>query len=371
MKSINKLHVLFLFLQLGLISCGQNVLAFTNQWIAKVLEENPSISICSEEYLEYDYSTLLLNNETHYLGYIGDDYERMCIDIVNVEKLNAYQYYIEGVSTVKTNICSFSGWIKIKDIREFKNLHWGVDDFMQEKVYKEGIIIAEYELKEDSLQKGSGFFRGVLISRWCLDHERNINYDDIQIDSDNYSNNQFDGTWTSYITGKEKKCAWGHYRIPNSNDLDIGAGEFSVNPKYQDKGWLTTNCNNKSESNILEGIWAVSCENSVAFEIKDSEIILPVMSNQIYIKAKIKEVKTKCYHIYLIEPDDLGPGGIQLDWDNFSTEKPVAEMKLETDKKIIFNWFGFYHKMENKMIFPECEFNLDTNSNPSLLNKCD
>jgi hypothetical protein len=32
-------------------------------------------------------------------------------------------------------------------------------------------------------------------------------------------------------------CNWGDYRIPDSGDLDNGAAEFCVNPKYQKNGW--------------------------------------------------------------------------------------------------------------------------------------
>ena len=38
-------------------------------------------------------------------------------------------------------------------------------------------------------------------------------------------------------TGKSKICNWGDYRIPLCNDLDIGTGEFSPNPKYLKNGW--------------------------------------------------------------------------------------------------------------------------------------
>ena len=34
-------------------------------------------------------------------------------------------------------------------------------------------------------------------------------------------------------------CNWGDYRIPDSEGLDIGAGEFSPNPAFFDKGWKT------------------------------------------------------------------------------------------------------------------------------------
>ncbi|WP_148807340.1 hypothetical protein [Campylobacter concisus] len=40
-----------------------------------------------------------------------------------------------------------------------------------------------------------------------------------------------------------KPCAWGHYRIPNSGDLDVGAGEFSPNIKYLNNGWSDFNKN--------------------------------------------------------------------------------------------------------------------------------
>ena len=47
----------------------------------------------------------------------------------------------------------------------------------------------------------------------------------------------FAGTWKSNKTKKSKLCAWGQYRVPNSGGLDVGAGEFSVNPKYAKNGW--------------------------------------------------------------------------------------------------------------------------------------
>lgn len=45
------------------------------------------------------------------------------------------------------------------------------------------------------------------------------------------------GTWTEYNSNEMKCSNWGERRIPFSGDLDIGAGEFSPNPKYFDKGW--------------------------------------------------------------------------------------------------------------------------------------
>lgn len=45
------------------------------------------------------------------------------------------------------------------------------------------------------------------------------------------------GTWTSYATHQTLRCNWGDYRIPNADDFDIGAGEFSPADKYLPYGW--------------------------------------------------------------------------------------------------------------------------------------
>nr|MBP6410083.1 hypothetical protein [Pseudarcicella sp.] len=61
--------------------------------------------------------------------------------------------------------------------------------------------------------------------------------DAISFNSDGFFNNQFIGSWTSYKTNTSKKCNWGDYRIPESGNLDVGAGEFSVDEKYLKNGW--------------------------------------------------------------------------------------------------------------------------------------
>ncbi|MCL1942027.1 MAG: hypothetical protein FWF54_00520 [Candidatus Azobacteroides sp.] len=121
----------------------------------------------------------------------------------------------------------------------------------------------------------------------------------------------------------------------------------------------------------IKGNWFITCNESAVFKIeKENDILLPVMSNQIYIKARIEKVKDNFYHVYLIEPDDLGAGGLRLDWDNFSTEKPIADIEILSNGTMSFKWIGFYHISDKKIVFPECEFNLETGGNPSILINC-
>jgi len=212
------------------------------------LDENLSITIpcnpgCIDSLLKYDFSSLWTNtDESSIYGFIGDNYQRIRIKIISVNKdnENPVVYNVIGKSMVKTNISQFTGVIKISQIKIYKTMHWGVDNEYKDKGIKnQGVIIAEYQFAEDSAQTHSGVFKGKLSTWWYIDKIGKIQYDNIQISSDPYSNNQFVGTWTSFQIKATKPCNWGDSRIPNSGDLDIGAGEFSPDDKYLPYGWQT------------------------------------------------------------------------------------------------------------------------------------
>ncbi|HEY0658921.1 MAG TPA: hypothetical protein VGD05_10625, partial [Pyrinomonadaceae bacterium] len=80
---------------------------------------------------------------------------------------------------------------------------------------------------------------GLLVTRWYIDRSGKLKYDNIEKESDSYSNNQFVGIWKTYRGDIIKISNWGDYRIPLSGDLDIGAGEFSPAGKYLQFGWQT------------------------------------------------------------------------------------------------------------------------------------
>lgn len=100
------------------------------------------------------------------------------------------------------------------------------------------------------------------------------------------------------------------------------------------------------ESNLL-GKWALKCDESGWISIASEEdITMEVNANQIYIHAT-GEVSEKKLVIKLIEPADLGFGGMSLDWDNFSRAIPIAEMQVISDNSAKIKWFGFYNKKSN------------------------
>jgi hypothetical protein len=225
---------------------GQKV-NFSQDWLNQL--ENPKYESnvlktenLIDKYKSYDFSSIIFPKQ-EFLGFIGSDYQRIYIRFSSVKKdSDPIVYRITGSSLVKTNKFDFEGIIKIKQIREFKSLHFGVDNMYKDKGIKaQGVLIGDYLIKEHKDQKQSGEFSGVMTLYWYIDKNGKLLYDDIRKYSDEYRNNQYVGIWRSLSNGKEKTCNWGEYRIPFSGDLDIGAGEFSPNKKYSDKGWNSQN----------------------------------------------------------------------------------------------------------------------------------
>ena len=195
-----------------------------------------------DRYIAYDFSQLI-KPQTEFLGFIGNDYRRILITFTSVRReSNSQTYSVTGTSLVINNECDFTGTITIKQVREFEKFHYGVDEMYREIGLKaQGVIIGEYYLKENKDQPHSGEFIGIMSLHWFIDKTGELYFDNININSDSYRNNQYVGIWKDYSTKNEKTCNWGEYRIPFSGDLDVGAGEFSPNEKYYEKGWKPSN----------------------------------------------------------------------------------------------------------------------------------
>jgi hypothetical protein len=216
----------------------------TDKWIQSLEHPRWEIYRLKEDnlkfqYIKFDFTTLPVPR-SDFLGYIGQNFRRLKIQFTTVKKELGTQdkYRVIGYSIVKNNKCDFEGVIKIIQIREYKQMHYGVDDEYKDRgIQSQGILLAEYVFNENEKQKFSGTFEGVMTLYWYLDKEAHIKYDDIESFSDNYKNNQYVGTWRQHNREDRKVANWGEYRIPFSEDLDIGAGELGVNPKYYKQGW--------------------------------------------------------------------------------------------------------------------------------------
>jgi len=198
---------------------------------------NPENKI--SEYINYDFSVLLIPN-SEFLGYIGEEHQRIFMTFNYIEKPEPYslKYYLEGYSVVHNNKCDFNGSIIITNIREFEQLYFGVDnEYENEGIKSQGIAFGRYSFKENPDQKHVGLFEGNMALWWYVDEDGKIQIDEIREDLISYRNNQYCGIWTEYGKSESKPCNWGEHRIPFSGDLDIGTAEFKANPKYHNQGW--------------------------------------------------------------------------------------------------------------------------------------
>lgn len=168
------------------------------------------------------------------LGFIGDNYQRFYIHYLSVTKVrdSPYVYKITGKTRVKNNICNFTGQIRILKAVLYKEPV--TSEFAP---FKNGSVTCQVTFNEDSTQYGSGVIKGTLVSNFYIDKKGKLYYDALMAVADVFSNNECTATWTSYKTGKSKTCNWGDYRIPESRQLDTGAGVFCVAEEYRKNGW--------------------------------------------------------------------------------------------------------------------------------------
>lgn len=220
----------------------------TTVWYQVYLKDFVPLDELKEEnliahYGKFDFSKIWNQTTSDRVwGIIGQDYQRIRIKFLAIEKDSKNQniYLVKGKSNVKGNICDFQGTITLKKVFEVKDesvrpISLEDDGWDLSNIKKRGVLIAEYILYEDRLQKHSGVFKGILYSKWYLDRENGIKYDDNEVI---VKNNPFIGTWTGYSSGKSKICNWGDFHVPDiDDDFDEGAGEFYPNNKYDDKGW--------------------------------------------------------------------------------------------------------------------------------------
>lgn len=168
-------------------------------------------------------------------GILGNNFSRIEIFFYpNVTKTDALTYSVNGRTKVRNNICDFSGEIKIKKVYCF-TAGLGPDEYFP--YYN---IIAEYTLKEDPSQKGSGVLQGIFGAYGYINEDDPgvIKVDDRMDVADGYENRNYIGTWRSYNNPAiVKRCIWGDNRIPYSFDFDSGVGEIIVNSKYASPEW--------------------------------------------------------------------------------------------------------------------------------------
>lgn len=101
----------------------------------------------------------------------------------------------------------------------------------------------------------------------------------------------------------------------------------------------------------LIGRWSPNCEKVGGINIHSKDhIIIEVNSNQIYILSR-GEFYENTLTLFLTQPEDLGRGGMMLNWDEFSKIESIANMELVSEDSTLVEWLGFYSETSKSRVW--------------------
>ena len=122
------------------------------------------------------------------------------------------------------------------------------------------------------------------------------------------------------------------------------------------------------------GTWTINKEQQFSYITihKDSTAYMVVESDQINIVVKLLRSKESAdiFHVFLLKPaEELGIGGQNLSWDNFSKSIPIANIMFESDTIAKLDWLGFYNVSTKQKEWEECQFNRENEEAPVILTR--
>lgn len=180
------------------------------------------------------------------IGYRGSDFQRFYIHYDSVRFKGNGVYDVYGRTRYRDTIRLFSGMITLDSMRLYHEEYLpSTGEF--------GSLFGHYQFDEDEFSEG-----GILTGKMKIDFAK-INgrfyYDAFMLGvADGYDNRQYEGVWTSKDLTRMEKCNWGDFRIPDSQGLDIGAGEFSPVDEHSGQGWQVYTCG-WAENDSLQAIY--------------------------------------------------------------------------------------------------------------------
>lgn len=99
----------------------------------------------------------------------------------------------------------------------------------------------------------------------------------------------------------------------------------------------------------IAGRWSPDCEVYGGVTVNnENSAFIEVNSNQIYIRAKVKEDQG-FWSFILVDPEELGRGGMQLAWPDYSRSHVIARFSMRGNASGELNWFGFLNERTGDM----------------------
>lgn len=183
----------------------------------------------------------LVSAQSQFLGYIGSDYTRLHIGFTDIHPTEGARpaVQISGYLRKGAVYCEMDGLISADRSHDLKKLDYGVDNrHPNSGIKRQGMAFGSFELNISGSEACAGSLEGRNRVSWMLMEDGSLKRNDIGNVRYLRGENQYSGVWKRESVGESVTVNWGEYRIPHARPgLDIGAGEFSVNPEYIDRGW--------------------------------------------------------------------------------------------------------------------------------------
>jgi len=163
------------------------------------------------------------------------------------------------------------------------------------------------------------------------------------------------GSWSKPDGSRKTNFIWKETSANKLYDINNLKAKVVIPEKIPPKFW---------------GKYGSDC-NAIDLEIIESNPInIMVNSNQISVLGNLVPSinDDSKLLIYLEKYSDLGRGGMSLDWDNFSTQKPIGSISIisTNPKTLKIEWIGFYNNSSGKYDWTESDF-----GSRSILKYCD
>lgn len=190
-----------------------------------------------------DLSDIVASHDWAELGFYGEDRYKIefYFSEVTKDEKDPFLYHVVGKNRHKKVISEFKGTFRIDSLAQVTDPNLDTEEVGDMGVQRIYSANGKFTLAEDSLKKYSGRFTGKMQMDFGAYDKAPIELWYFSETPNKGSGIRYDGTWTSYKTGKSKPVIWSKdlFRFANDilKDFSIGERDVEINEKYRKLGW--------------------------------------------------------------------------------------------------------------------------------------
>lgn len=190
-----------------------------------------------------DLSDVVVSHDWAELGFYGEDHYKIEFYFSEVTKdaKDPFLYHVTGKNRHKKVVTAFKGTLHLDSLAQVSDPNLDTEEVGDMGVQRIYSTNGTFTLAEDSLSKYSGKFTGKLKMDFGSYDKAPIELWFFSATPNQGSGIRYDGTWTSYKTGKSKPVIWSKDLFRFANDIlkefSIGERDVEINEKYRSLGW--------------------------------------------------------------------------------------------------------------------------------------